>query len=264
MKRIVIAVIIVLALIVTAIMIRFMIANDTKQIVGNTKTASEASVTSTPNQEIKQTKSITINNEQFAYAYFVVKNPVNLSLIPNFSRPKDAQTLMEENNCVSVVNGGFYDKSNKPLGYFQYGDKILGPRLESDLFNGYVWADASGSAVISSELPNTTFNFALQTGPMLMFSGKVLPLTINSDTGARRMIAARNNKLIFLAVYEAESVYDGPKLSDLPDIVQTISTKESLNIMDAINLDGGSASAFYSEDTKLSELTPVGSLFCAK
>lgn len=209
-------------------------------------------------------KIITFGNEQFMYSYFIVQNPSDLALIPNFSHPKDVETLMTENNCVSAINGGFYDKSSKPLGYFRSDDKVFGSRIDSDLVNGFVWGDASGAAVISTDLTFTNYRFAVQTGPVLLFDSKALPLAINNDTGARRMIAAKNDTLIFLTVYNGDSVYDGPKLTDLPGIIQAISQKENLNIADAINLDGGSASAFYMADTKLSELTPVGSLFCLK
>jgi uncharacterized protein YigE (DUF2233 family) len=171
---------------------------------------------------------------------------------------------MSENNCVSAVNGGFYDKQNRPLGYFQSNGKTFTPKIDSDLLNGFLWENASGSAVISRELPNTTVIFALQTGPMLMFDEKTLLLSINNDSRARRMVAGKNmyNQLVFFTVYNGDSVYDGPLLTDLPSVIQAIGTKENLNIAEAINLDGGSASAFYSGDTRLSELTPVGSLVC--
>lgn len=217
-----------------------------------------------PTKIEKRVQSVSYKNEQYAYSYFIVQNPANLSLIPNFSHPKDAESLMSENNCTSVINGGFYDKQNKPLGFFQANEKEFGAKLDSELVNGFVWADASGSALISTELPTLTFRFALQTGPVLIFNGKVQPLRINNDTPSRRMIAARNNDLLFLTVYNENSVYEGPLLGDLPQIIRLISDKESLGIEDAINLDGGTASAFYTGDTKLSELTSVGSLFCQK
>lgn len=217
-----------------------------------------------PSKEDTRVPFVTYNNAQFAYAYFIVQNPSTLTLIPNFTRPKDAESIMSENKCTSAVNGGFYDKQNKPLGFFQSDEKVIGQELESDLVNGYVWSNASGSAVISTELPHADFHFALQTGPILIFDGKTLPLVIHNDTGARRMVAAKDDKLVYLAIYKEDSVFEGPNLTDLPSIVEAISNKEHLNIMDATNLDGGSASAFYNGETRLSEISPVGSLFCVK
>lgn len=232
----------------------------------NTITTPSTSPIPTPTtvEQSNKVKTISFDGIKYAYAYFIIQNPSNLLLIPNYSHPKDTESLMVDNGCISAINGGFYDKDNKPLGHFQSAGKVISAQIKSDLVNGYVWANASGSAVISSQLPSADYNFALQTGPMLLFDGKALPLAIHNDTHARRMIAAKDEKLIFLSIYNEESVYEGPLLADLPLITKSISTKENLNIMDAINLDGGSASAFYNGETKLSEITPVGSLFCVK
>ena len=80
------------------------------------------------------------------------------------------------------------------------------------------------------------------------------------------MAAAKtmDNELLFLTVYSGDSVFDGPLLADLPLVIEKISDEEKLDIAEAINLDGGSASSFYQGETTISELTPVGSLFCIK
>jgi uncharacterized protein YigE (DUF2233 family) len=243
-------------------MIRIMIAPAPKDNAQPVQISKELTPTNIP----KKVKTVNFKNTQFAYDFFTVADPATLSLTPNFTHPKDAETIRTENNCKSVINGGFYDKQSKPLGYFRIGDSVLGPKIDSDLVNGFFWSDASGSAVISTELPNATYNFALQSGPVLLFGGDVLPLSIHNDQPARRMAVARSadNRLIFLTVYSEQAVFEGPNLADLPDIIMSISNQEHLSITDALNLDGGSASAFYSGETRLSELTPVGSLFCVK
>lgn len=215
-----------------------------------------------PTKEVSEHKVITFHNEQYAYAYFIVQQTSHLSLLPNFSERVDAETLKATHACTSVINGGFYDKENKPLGLFQTGDTIYGRRLDSALFNGFVWEDASGTAVISSEPAPEPVQFVLQTGPLLLFHELPLPLAIHNDQPARRMVAAKNSELLFITVYKEDAVFDGPLLGELPKIIEEISQKENLHISAAINLDGGSASAFYSADTRLSELTPVGSVFC--
>jgi uncharacterized protein YigE (DUF2233 family) len=219
-----------------------------------------------PTLETKSVKTILFNNKRFTYAYVIVQNSDDLSLLPNFPHAKDSQSLMTEHNCTSVINGGYYDTQHKPLGLFQVGSTIYSQQIRSDLLNGFIWANVYVPSAISIELPQPPFLFALQTGPMLIREGDQMALTINNDTPARRMVAAINidKHIIFLTVYNGDSVYQGPLLADLPDIVSTISSKENLGIAEAINLDGGSASAFYNADTHLSELTPVGSVFCIK
>lgn len=227
----------------------------------------ESTPTASPTIPVTEPNTVAYQNEHYTYSYFIVQHPENLVLIPNFSQKTDAKSVLDANSCSAAVNGGFYDTNNKPLGLFQTGDTTIGRQIESDLMNGYLWAQASASAVvISSELPQVPFRFALQTGPILLFDGNVEPLTIHNDAHARRMVAAKNTdgQLLFMTVYNGESVFEGPYLATLPDILMLISSREKLDLADAINLDGGSASAFYFGTAALTELTPVGSIFCLK
>jgi len=157
-----------------------------------------------------------------------------------------------------AINGGFYDTANKPLGLFRIGETVLAKQIQSNLLNGFLSDDGITVAV-------PTGRFVLQSGPLLIQRGNPLPLKIQNDEHARRMVAAKTGEgFLFLTVYKEDSVFEGPLLADLPKVIQKINTKENLGIVDAINLDGGSASAFKNAETTLSELTPVGSLFCIK
>lgn len=214
---------------------------------------------------IKTNTSIVVNDDSYEYAYVTVATPSGISLIPNFAARRDAKSLAATNGCTSVINGGFYDTAGKPLGYFFTDTRTYGQQIQNALVNGYFWADSGGDAVISTELQRSiSYRFALQTGPLLLFNGQTMTLTIHSDKPARRMVIAKttDNQFIFLTVYSADSVFNGPLLADLPSAVSQISKQNSLGIADALNLDGGSASAFYSGTTGLAELTPVGSLLC--
>lgn len=220
----------------------------------------------TPATAVEQISSITVNNEKFAYAYFIAPDSLTISLVPNFSQPKDVQTLMTDNECASAINGGFYDAAGKPLGFFYANTHMYGQKINSSLVNGFFWVETTGTALISTALPDIHYRFALQTGPVILFNGQMMSLAIQNDEHARRMIVGKtvDNDIVFLSVYSADSVFSGPLLSHVPKLVSDISTKENLSIVDALNLDGGSASAFYSNKTRLSELTPVGSIFCVE
>ncbi len=210
--------------------------------------------------------SVTLGNKKYAYAYFSVADPNKISLIPNFSEKIDVKTLMEQNNCNEAINGGFYDTNNRPLGYFASKEKILGNAIPSSLVNAFIWKDQSGHITVSSNKPPEGTFFGLQTGPLLIYNQQALPLTMRSDKPARRMIAAetKNGTTIFMTLYDGENVYEGPLLADTPSVVLLVANDLGTPIAAAVNLDGGSASAFYSETTKLSELTPSGSIFCTK
>lgn len=216
---------------------------------------------------ISQTPTPTVFKEKSNDSYTIIKTkPDRVTLIPNFSDKKISNELMQENNCTSGVNGGFYDTANQPLGLFISNFQTVHAPVESALLNGYIVIDANNGVFIGRDLPDMQNRIALQTGPLLIINGQPLTLAIKNDEPARRMIAAVNTdgSIIFIVLYKTDAVFDGPMLGDVPSALTAINTKEMLNITDAINLDGGSASAFYSDRRKFSELTPVGSFFCIK
>ncbi len=209
-------------------------------------------------------KIVKVNGETFTYAFFR-SPPTDISLIPNFDSKTDVTSLILSNTCNSAVNGGFYDTKSQPLGYFVTKGQKIHNSIQSTLLNGYFWID-EGKASITSTPPSKSTGIALQTGPMLVENGKPRILHLSNDEHARRMIAVIENtgNVIFLTLYNTDAVFEGPLLRTLPELVDKIALLESLGITSAINLDGGSASAFYSDTTKLSELTLVGSVFCIK
>lgn len=199
--------------------------------------------------------------------YAIIKTePDRVTLIPNFSEKKLSREILESNNCSAGINGGFYDTQNQPLGLFVSNFQTAHKAIENALLNGFIGIGANNGTFIGHELLDMHNRIALQTGPLLIANGKPLPLAIKNDEHARRMVAAidADSTMMFLSLYNSDSVFDGPLLRDVPTMLTEINQKELLNIVNAINLDGGSASAFYNGSTELSELTPIGSFFCIK
>ncbi len=211
------------------------------------------------------TKSILLEDEQLSYNLFTA-SPSSVVLLPNFAQKETSAALLQTNGCKQAINGGFYDKQNHPLGLFMVDGDTLGEEIQSALFNGFLVIGNSGTATIADGYTrNSSDRITLQSGPILMNQGNILPLRIQNDEHARRMVVAQTTQgtLVFLSVYDQESVFEGPLLARLPAAIRAIATKENLSLTDALNLDGGSASAFYNNSgTSLSEFTPVGSLFC--
>ena len=228
----------------------------------------EARVPVTPTVTLQPTPvtppAITFSGMTYAYGLLPAAGK-NISLIPNFEKRLPSETLLSSHSCTALINGGFYDTTYKPLGYFFTDGKEISPSRKSALFNGYISVSDNGIASISADPPDSP-GIALQSGPILMQNTDVMPLKIIHDEHARRMIAAvtAEGAIVFITVYNPESVFEGPLLGDLPVILRDIAKRESIHIEEALNLDGGSASAFYTATVKLSELTPVGSVFCIK
>lgn len=210
--------------------------------------------------------TFTFHDHVYAYALFDATDRT-VSLIENFSGGKNnAKTLHDKNECLFSINTGFYDTDKNPIGLWDDGSgKAKGVSKTSLLFNGYIGVGKDGKPFITNGEPSS-YKLVVQTGPLLVSEGKALPLVIKNDEYARRMVAAieKNGTLMFMAIFDPESVYSGPLLSDVPEILKVLEEKMSYSFQHAINLDGGSASSFISPERTLSELTPIGSMFCIK
>lgn len=204
--------------------------------------------------------------EAYAFDYFTVNDIDNLVLIPNFQEKSSAKDLMTDNKCRALASGGFYTKDRKPIGLFIYQGKKVRDKIENSLFNAILSINDFGIPRITRETPSGHLMTTVQTGPLLIENSFSLKNNIKNDEMKRRMVAlvTSENKLMFLVIYNSRNVYSGPYLSDTPQILDLLNRKYDLEIADAVNLDGGSASAFYSEGTKLSELAFIGSAFCLK
>lgn len=184
----------------------------------------------------------------------------------NLAEKNIATQLRQEKQCEFLVNAGFYTKDNKPIGLFVQNSEVIRNEVSSSLFDGFITINDLRIPRITREYPRDTIIYGLQTGPFLVENGKLTALKIKNDREARRMVALVDgqNKLYFAAFYDKNSLFRGPLLAELPDIVLAEAKNRNIEIADAINLDGGSASAFVSRDEVLTELSPIGSFFCVK
>lgn len=238
-------------------------------VLGRTSTLPRSPIDQTilpsPSTTSPISNTVTVDGKSMAY-WYIRTTPSHVRLIPNFSSPKTSSELMELHKCKYGANGGFYDTDNRPLGQFSSDGETLRTVSGSTLINGFIAVDEDNSAFISNELPDIPYRFSMQTGPLLMAGGEPKRLSLIQDEHARRMIAAITDKreILFIVLFDQLSTFEGPLLKDVPEYIHAVSTKESLQIDSAINLDGGSASAFYGNNFNLSELTPVGSFFCVQ
>lgn len=202
----------------------------------------------TPQPKLSPSAQFSMNGRELVVYRQEISN--NLTLIPNFERKIASSRLMED--CMFGASGGFYSQDNKPIGLFIADGKKLSSYEQNSTLNAFFVGN--GTLSIRRD-PPASADFAVQSGPYITSH-----LRIQNDTFARRILVARSgNRWSFLAITGKDNIFDGPMLSDMPQIL------EKLEIDEALNLDGGSASAFYSgSGVRLGELTPVGSFFCGK
>ena len=191
-----------------------------------------------------------------------VKDQSKLSLGLNLKEKVTGGELYEKNNCDVLVNGGFYSKEGEPIGLFVTEGKTVKRFQQNNLFNGVLGVNKNGQAEIAAKAGE--YKEAVQTGPLLVKDGTYRELSIKNDEPERRMVAliTGEGKLLFLSFYNPASYYMGPNLEDVPGLLKSFENKTGIEVKDVINLDGGTASALYSEGISLTELRPIGSFFC--
>lgn len=191
--------------------------------------------------------------------------PESVELYPNFEEKLSSREARKKEGCRTLVSGGLYTKEGRPIGLFVSKKKKLRGEIEHLLYNG-IFGVAGKEAFISGSPPQEEMRFAVQSGPILFKDGAPQDLDLESDKEARRVVAAitGEGKVVFLTIYNTESAYLGPLLKDLPKVLVDVEEKTGLDFVAAINLDGGTASAFLTEEVQLAEIAPVGSYFCIK
>lgn len=200
------------------------------------------------------------------FVWFLVNDTDRLTLIPNYDTRQDFRRLVVDNGCKKAINGGFYDTNSKPLGLVVSATKKTSELRPNALFNGFISVDVDGLGGISRSVDPNLVRDGVQTGPMLVESGRAVSLNLKNDSASRRSVAifTDDDQLLFGMFYDPDSPLDGPRLSELPELVLKQADKMDVGIVTAINLDGGSASAFYDGGFAVSEWAPVGSVWCLR
>ncbi len=221
---------------------------------------------STPTPEA----SASSNLGSFHYAW-VKANPETLELMSNLDSKETASDLMKEYSCSALVNAGFYtadspEEAHEAIGLFVSEGETLSDFRKNSLFNGILSINEMDTPRITEVVPADPLRMGIQTGPLLQVNDQAMKLSLARDKNARRLVAAvtGDNELIFIVFYDSDARFSGPLLADLPQLLGEFENKTQINIADAINMDGGSASAFITDEVSLTEISPIGSFFCLK
>ena len=215
-------------------------------------------------EENKASRLLEIPNARYYFDYFEA-DPDKLFLFGNFEKGEKAEDIKLRFNCQNLTNGGFYDDKFKPIGLFISEYEELSPWQKNQLFNGVFSINMFGTPRITRERPRDSLRLALQSGPLVFENGGKVVFKSSEDHSRRVVVAVTGeNKPLFLVFYSINNFIEGPTLDELPVLIEKINADLKLGIADALNLDGGNASAFYSDNLMVSETTRVGSFFCVK
>jgi hypothetical protein len=149
--------------------------------------------------------------------------------------------MMRHEKCLAGVNGGYFDENFAPLGLRIVNGQMLAPLRRARLITGVLAASPRGVQIVRSrEISGRAgVTAAIQCGPFLVDRGQ--PISgLNNSHLARRTFAATTSSSRALV-----GVCSGVSLAELAKILASTSLAEDLKIERALNLDGGSSSAFW-------------------
>jgi len=161
----------------------------------------------------------------------VIDNPTGETLSDTMPRKK----------CAAGVNGGYFSSDFAPIGLLISDDRMIARLQRARLITGVLSASVRGVQILRvrefSRLEK--IRAAVQCGPFLVDHDELVR-GLDDSTAARRTFAATAmNDRALLGVCSEIS------LADLATILATTRLADDLKIQRALNLDGGSSSAFW-------------------
>ncbi len=168
------------------------------------------------------------------------KPDLSLRLIDNPGGSLELAEAMSRNECLAGVNGGYFDPDFLPMGLRIAGGKVVRPMRRARLLTG-ILASGPGSARIlriNEYSPRAKIDVAVQCGPLLVDAGHPVK-GLEQTRLARRTFAVVGSRMFGVGVSSDIT------LADAAAILATIRLGENGKVVRAMNLDGGSSTAFW-------------------
>jgi len=164
-----------------------------------------------------------------------------LRIIDQANEPRlDLEEVVSRGNFLAAVNGGYFDPDYKPIGLLIVDGTMIAPLQKARLLSGVL--SASSKKVQISRFAEFSMSQkpdgAVECGPMLVDLGKAVR-GLEATRGARRTFAA-----VGAGDKAALGFCSDVTLADLSSVLASISIPD-FKIQRALNLDGGSSSAFW-------------------
>jgi hypothetical protein len=161
----------------------------------------------------------------------VIDNPTGETLSDTMPREK----------CAAGVNGGFFKPDFTPVGLLISDGKLVAPLAPARLMTGILRASTHEVQIqrLREFSRQEKANAAVQSGPFLVDHYEPIPGLDDSHVARRTFVATGTNDRAALGTCSRVS------LAELAAILTTTRLADDLKIQRALNLDGGSSSAFW-------------------
>ena len=153
---------------------------------------------------------------------------------------RDLDEAMQSGNFLAAVNGGYFDPEYRPIGLLIVDGTIIAPLQKARLLSGVLSAFAKKVQIarISEFSPTQKPDAAVECGPMVVDVGKSVRGLESTKIARRTFVAVGSGDKAALGFCSDVT------LADLSSILAIVAIPE-FKIQRALNLDGGSSSAFW-------------------
>jgi len=150
-------------------------------------------------------------------------------------QPKTLAAWQEETRALIVANGGFFTEEYRATGLIVVDGQVSGSSYAG--FGGMVTLGAGGvdvrSLVERPYTPTESFDYALQSFPMLVLNGEPAYQNADLDAARRTVIGMDGNGRILLILAQ----WGGFTLAELSSYL----ADADFGLVNALNLDGGTS-----------------------
>ncbi len=173
-------------------------------------------------------------------ALFSTKS-ATVRVIDNPTGKDNLAAVMRRENGLAGVNGGYFDPADKPVGLLLSDGKTIAPLRKARLLSGVMLVSNGQLQLLRTAeySAKRKASAALQCGPFLVDRSQPVP-GLNDTRPARRTFI-----LTSTADRAAIGFCSGVTLAQLAKILATPELAPGLKTQRALNLDGGSSSAFW-------------------
>ena len=157
------------------------------------------------------------------------------------SARRDLAKAMEQRGALAGINGGYFDPQDSPVGLLVSDGKILSPLRKAKLLTGVLFATRDKVEITRAShfIMSRSIRSAVQCGPLLVEHSAPIA-GLDDARPARRTFAAVDGK-----GHAALGLCSAVSLAQLGQILALPNALGEGRPVRALNLDGGSSSAFW-------------------
>jgi phosphodiester glycosidase len=163
-----------------------------------------------------------------------------LRVLDNPDGEKSLSETMAQEKCVAGMNGGYFNPDFAPIGLRIVDGKVLAPLVRARLLTGVLASSPRGTQImrVAEFSRRSKLDAAVECGPFLVDLG-VAVRGLDESRSARRTFAAVDR-----GDHVALGFCSDNSLAELGKILSSASFG-GFKVWRALNLDGGSSSAFW-------------------